>query len=122
MGDEIVEVKQSKRTRITRRIFLAGSLLLNSYFIATSKENPEKMSPKEAADIIRGIAKSLQENPTQFQINVNVSATGQQITSYGGTGQSVNVTCGGPGSSTTGVRVSVSMDDAKISTARAQGN
>ena len=75
------------------------------------------MNTSEAASIVRSISKSLSTNPSQFHIEVNI--TGQQITSYGGTGLHITATGGGPGSSTIGQ--SVSLDGAQITIAQKKG-
>ena len=70
------------------------------------------MHASEAADVIDSIASAIRSNPAQFHLAINV--TGQRITSYGGTGLSVSVTGGGPGSMTIGQKVSVSGADIEI--------
>lgn len=65
------------------------------------------MEVNEAAQLIEAIAKSIEQNPGQFHFTVNV--TGTRATSIGGgTGLSVQVTGGGPGSQTTGFQSSIS--------------
>jgi hypothetical protein len=65
------------------------------------------MEINEAAQLVEAIAKSIEQNPGQFHFTVNV--TGTRATSIGGgTGLSVQVTGGGPGSQTTGFQSSIS--------------
>lgn len=75
------------------------------------------MLPSDAADLIDGIVASISGDPAQFHLDIRV--IGQQITSYGGTGMSVSVTGGGPGSFTVGNQVSLS--GANIEIARKKG-
>ena len=75
------------------------------------------MNAKEAADVIRGIAKSIVDNPSQFHISVNV--VGQQVTSHGGIGLSISAVGGGLGSTTVGQ--SVSMGGAQVTIAQERG-
>jgi len=71
------------------------------------------MEVNEAAQLIEAIAKSIEQNPGQFHFTVN--ATGTRVTSIGGgTGLSVQVTGGGPGSQTTGFQSSVSGANIEI--------
>ncbi len=73
----------------------------------------------QAAEVIDGMAGSLERNPGQFRFEVSVSFVGTQGTAVGGgTGISVSVTGGGPGSSTTGLSSSVSVDNASIEIAQ----
>lgn len=76
------------------------------------------MQNHEAAELIEAIATSLRADPAQFQISVRV--VGQQITSYGGTGMSINVTGGAVGSRTVGNQVSV--NGASVQIAHGQAN
>lgn len=76
------------------------------------------MTRTEAAEIVELIAKSLNDNPGQFNLSVNL--TGQQITSYGGTGLQVTAMGGGPGSNTIGQQVSVSGADLRIEQSKAE--
>jgi hypothetical protein len=65
------------------------------------------MEINEAAQLVEAIAKSIEQNPGQFHFTVSV--TGTRATSIGGgTGLSVQVTGGGPGSQTTGFQSSIS--------------
>ena len=75
------------------------------------------MNAREAADIVRAMSASIQSNPTQFQINLNV--TGQRVTSHGGTGVRITAVGGGPGSTTIGQKVSLDGASIEISQARA---
>ncbi len=63
------------------------------------------MTPAEAADVIEAMSAALRANPQQFHINISV--TGQRVTSYGGTGMVVNTVGGGPGSTTIGNQVTM---------------
>ena len=76
------------------------------------------MELTQAADIVQTISESLKSNPDQFHINITV--TGQQITSHGGTGLKINATGGGPKSTTVGQIVS--MDGAQIEILRGKAN
>ena len=64
------------------------------------------MNTLEAAQVIEDMIAALQANPNQFQISIKV--VGQSVISYGGTGMTVAVTGGGPGSTTIGNQVSLS--------------
>ncbi|MEI6152712.1 MAG: hypothetical protein WCQ90_01330 [Deltaproteobacteria bacterium] len=75
------------------------------------------MNLTEAAKVIDDIISSIKDDPAQFHLSINV--TGQQITSYGGTGMSVSVTGGGPGSTTIGNKVS--LDGASVEISRQRG-
>ena len=75
------------------------------------------MNANEAADIIDAMAASLRNQPQQF--NISIKVTGQSIVSHGGTGMSISVSGGGPGSTTTGNKVSIS--DAQVELAQQQG-
>lgn len=75
------------------------------------------MKNSEAAEIIEAIARSLRNDPSQFHISIRV--VGQQVTSYGGTGMSINVTGGGPGSQTIGNKVSMSGPSIQLDQAQA---
>jgi len=75
------------------------------------------MTPQEAAELIRGIASSIANNPSQFHISVNV--TGQQVTSHGGVGLSITAVGGAPGSTTVGQ--SVSLGGAQVTIAQERG-
>lgn len=71
------------------------------------------MEVNEAAQLIEAIAKSIEQNPGQFHFTVNV--TGTRATAIGGgTGLSVQVTGGGPGSQTTGFQSSISGGNIEI--------
>lgn len=71
------------------------------------------MEVNEATQLIEAIAKSIKQNPGQFHFTVNV--TGTRATSIGGgTGLSVRVTGGGPGSQTTGFQSSISGANIEI--------
>lgn len=70
------------------------------------------MDAQEAAEVIRGVAISLREDPAQFHITVNV--TGQKVTSYGGTGLSITAVGGGPGSSTIGQSVTIGENEVEV--------
>jgi len=70
------------------------------------------MNAKEAAEVIRCIADSIRDNPSQFHISISV--VGQQVTSHGGTGLSIKVVGGGSGSSTVGQNVSVDGTQVQI--------
>lgn len=72
------------------------------------------MKIEEAVDIIKEMIQSLKNNPRQFHISINVTSTGQKITSKGGTGLIVTATGGGPGSTTIGQKVSASGADIRI--------
>ena len=76
------------------------------------------MELTQAADIVQTISESLKSNPDQFHINITV--TGQQITSHGGTGLKIDATGGGPKSTTVGQIVS--MDGAQIEILRGKAN
>ncbi len=72
------------------------------------------MEIEEAVNIIEEIIQSLKNNPSQFNISVNI--TGQKnISDGGGTGLSITATGGGPGSTTIGQKVSVDGADIQIS-------
>ncbi|MEQ8511241.1 MAG: hypothetical protein RJP96_02835 [Algiphilus sp.] len=70
------------------------------------------MQASEAADVIEAMSDNLKSNPAQFHLQV--SAVGQKNVSYGGTAQSVTATGGGPGSKTTGLKVTASTGDIDI--------
>lgn len=73
------------------------------------------MEVNEAAQLIEAIAKSIEHNPSQFHFIVNANVTGTRATSIGGgTGLSVQVTGGGPGSQTTGFQSSISGANIEI--------
>jgi hypothetical protein len=74
------------------------------------------MTPAEAADVIEAMARALRANPQQFQINISV--TGQRVTSYGGTGMVVNAVGGGPGSTTIGNQANVGSAQVQLSPAQ----
>ena len=71
------------------------------------------MDSTEAAEIVQAIRDSLRSHPHQFHIRI--SAVGQEITSYGGTGLSITAIGGGPGSKTVGQTVSVDGTQIQIS-------
>ena len=73
------------------------------------------MTPREAATVVRAVAQALRNDPNQFAITVNV--IGQQITSHGGTGLSLNVT-GGVGGTTVGQHVTASAGSLSIEQGR----
>ena len=75
------------------------------------------MNTTEAAELIEGIIDSIKSDPSQFHLSINV--TGQQVTSYGGTGMHISVTGGGAGSTTIGNKVSLS--GASVEIAHQQG-
>jgi hypothetical protein len=83
-----------------------------------SRGKDKYMDTKEGIEIIKGIIQSIQDNPSQFHIDVKV--IGQQISSYGGTGLIITATGGGPGSTTIGQNVSVNGSQIKI--AQQRGN
>ena len=71
------------------------------------------MEINEAAQLIEAITKSIEQNPDQFHFIVNI--TGTKVTSMGGgTGLSVQVTGGGPGSQTTGFQSTISGTNIEI--------
>ncbi|MCJ7790880.1 MAG: hypothetical protein MUP49_00445 [Dehalococcoidia bacterium] len=73
------------------------------------------MEVNEAAQLIEAIAKSIEQNPGQFHSHFTVNVTGTKVTSIGGgTGLSVQVTGGGPGSQTTGFQSSISGANIEI--------
>lgn len=79
------------------------------------------MTPAEAADLFEAIAGSLKGHPEQFNIRVNVAATGQQINYSGsGIGMQINTTGGAAGSNTIGQQVS-NLGSADIEIARTRG-
>jgi hypothetical protein len=75
------------------------------------------MKAKEAAEVIRAIAGSIRDNPRQFHIDISV--IGQQVTSHGGIGLSINAIGGGFGSATVGQIVS--LDGAQVRIAQQRG-
>jgi hypothetical protein len=75
------------------------------------------MNAREGAEIVRAISDSLRANPAQFQMNITV--TGQRVTSHGGTGVRITAVGGGPGSTTIGQKVSLDGASIEISQARA---
>ena len=75
------------------------------------------MTPTEAADVIEAMTAALRANPQQFHINITV--TGQRITSYGGIGMQVSAVGGGPGSTTIGNQVT--MGGAQVALSPVQG-
>jgi hypothetical protein len=79
------------------------------------------MNKADAAAIIETIRQSLERDPQQFHLNIEVTMIGYQSTSHGGIGTNVSAIGGGPGSSTTGLNVSVSTDNAQIKIANQQG-
>ena len=82
-------------------------------------EEVNEMSKKEAAGIIDSMTESLRNNPNQFQIQINVA--GQFISNAGpGTGVEIHVSGGGPGSNTTGQKVS--MDSSQIEITQKAGD
>ena len=70
------------------------------------------MTHAEAADLIDGIARSLEADPGQFHLEVNV--IGQMVQSRGGIGLHVSDTGGGPGSTTIGQVVSAGGNQVEI--------
>ena len=66
--------------------------------------------------MIDEIINSIKDNPAQFQLSINV--IGQQVTSHGGTGMSISVTGGGPGSTTIGNKVTVGGASVEIAQQR----
>jgi Trk-type K+ transport system membrane component len=74
------------------------------------------MNLTEAAKVIDEIINSIKDNPAQFQLSINV--IGQQVTSHGGTGMSISVTGGGPGSTTIGNKVTVGGASVEIAQQR----
>lgn len=68
----------------------------------------------EAVLIIRKLAESLRSQPNQFNIKIDATATGVKNTVSGGIGMVNSVTGGGSGSSTTGLKISMSTADVKI--------
>ena len=61
------------------------------------------MTYEEAAQLIEVISKSIRDNPSQFQFEVNVSSIGTIAMGMdGGKGIDVKATGGGPGSTTIG--------------------
>ncbi len=76
----------------------------------------DSMNTSKAAELIEVMAASLRADPHQFQILINV--TGQSVTSNGGTGMSISVSGGGPGSTTIGNKVSLSGAQIEISQQR----
>lgn len=75
------------------------------------------MDRTDACQLVEAIRDSVDSEPSQFQIAVNV--TGQKIVSHGGTGVQITATGGGPGSTTIGQKVSV--EGAQIEIARQKG-
>ncbi len=75
------------------------------------------MLANHAAKIIDAMVDSLKENPTQFQFNVNVSATGLRATAQGGGIGAMGIAQGGG----TGIHASVSMNDSQIQIAQKRG-
>jgi Na+-transporting NADH:ubiquinone oxidoreductase subunit NqrF len=79
------------------------------------------MTTTEAARIVDTIITSLGQNPTQFQIEIEVNAGGQQITSYRGVGLAVSATGGGPGSTVIGQVVTAGGNQIEIAQKAAVG-
>lgn len=73
------------------------------------------MTKEQASQLIKDIAVSIKNDPTQFHFNVSI--TGMNVRAAGGsTGLIVSATGGGPGSNTTGLNVS--LNQAQIDIAR----
>lgn len=72
------------------------------------------MERSEAVLIIRELAGSLAAQPNQFNIKIDARATGIKNSVSGGIGMVTNVSGGGAGSSTTGIRVNMSNADIEI--------
>ncbi len=64
------------------------------------------MNNTEAAQIIREISKSINEDPAQFRFNININSVGFQASNASGAGFIVNPQGGGPGSTTIGMQAS----------------
>jgi len=76
------------------------------------------MNKTEAIALIETISKSIEQEPSQFYIEVNV--TGQKISSSGGIGAIISATGGEPGSTTVGQ--TISMGGPQIEFARKAAN
>jgi hypothetical protein len=74
------------------------------------------MTPAEAADVIEAMSAALRANSQQFHINISV--TGQRVTSYGGTGMVVNAVGGAAGSTTIGNQVNAGGAHVQLSPAQ----
>jgi hypothetical protein len=72
------------------------------------------MNTQEAAKIVDAIVNSLKENPTQFQLSVDVSMTGMSATAQDGGIGALGIAQGGG----TGIHASASMDNTKIQIAQ----
>ncbi|WP_167553773.1 hypothetical protein [Pseudomonas syringae] len=79
------------------------------------------MNYKEAADIVRSMASSIESNPAQFNIQVTVNAVGQKIVSNGGIGMQVTAVGGASGSTTIGNQVRVGTADINFAQQAAGG-
>ncbi|MEK7823988.1 MAG: hypothetical protein AAB290_02960 [Candidatus Eisenbacteria bacterium] len=76
------------------------------------------MTTHEAADLIEQMAKSLEDDPAQFHIELAI--TGTQVSVHGGgTGLNVQTTGGGAGSRTTGFSSVASTGDVRITQGKA---
>jgi hypothetical protein len=78
------------------------------------------MKASEAAELIDAIARSIQENPSQFHFEINVIGT-QATAIGGGTGLSVQARGGGPGSTTIGYQSTISGANVEIAQKAANG-
>lgn len=76
------------------------------------------MDAIQASLVLDSLAESINANPDQFSIQVNV--IGQSVVTHGGIGMSVSVAGGGPGSVTVGN--SVRMDGGSIEIASGKAN
>ncbi len=75
------------------------------------------MDNQSAAAIVEGICASLQHDPGQFHLAINV--TGQAISVQGGTGLVISAQGGGPGSTTVGQQLT--LDGGRVEIARQAG-
>jgi hypothetical protein len=78
------------------------------------------MKASEAAELIDMIARSIQENPSQFHFEINVIGT-QATAIGGGTGLSVQAHGGEPGSTTIGYQSTISGANIEIARKAANG-
>jgi hypothetical protein len=78
----------------------------------------EIMDKETAIKLIQVIVDSLENNPSQFNFEINVVGT-SVVNKAPGIGMAVNASGGGLGSTTIGLQSSVSASDVKISQKRA---
>ena len=80
------------------------------------------MTKAEAAQIIDAIRQSVEHDPSQFHLTLEVANTGFQSTAHGGGIGGLSAVGGGPGSSTVGVHASASAGDVQAQLVHKRAN